>query len=308
MENNKWKISDVPDLSRKVMIVTGGNGGLGYESVKVFAENNAEVVLACRNITKGEAAKKEILNSYPNAKIDVMNLDVANFSSVRNFAEEFKNKYNRIDVLMNNAGIMMTPYSLTVDGFESQMATNHLGHFLLTGLLIDLIINTPKSRVVNISSIAHKKAKLPLDDIFYLDKKNYSPMKAYRTSKLANLLFTQQLQRAFYSIDTESIAVSAHPGVTHTNLANHLVSKSVLKVVFPIAKLFTQKPKNGALPQIRAAVDPNVKAGEYYGPSGFLEWAGKPVLVNPTKNAMSREYAQILWVESEKATNFKWSL
>ena len=195
MSKNKWTKSNIPELTGKVIIVTGGNSGLGYESVKAFAEKGAEVIMASRSLEKGSTAKKEIGNVKGN--ITVMQLDLMDFASISSFVKVFKEKYNRLDILLNNAGIMMTPYSLTKDGLEAQNGTNHFGHFALTGQLLDLIIQTPASRVVNVSSNGHKTGKMDFDNLLFEDGQDYTPMKSYARSKLANLLFTYELQRKF---------------------------------------------------------------------------------------------------------------
>lgn len=300
--NKKWTLANMPKLTGKTIIITGANNGLGFESAKVFAKNGALVVLTARTIEKAENAKVEILKNIPEANLDIFELDLMSLASIKSFAEKFRSKYYQIDILMNNAGIMMTPYRLSQDGFESQMATNHLGHFALTGLLIDLIIKTPESRIVNVSSLAHKQAKRNFNDLFFADKSNYSPMKAYAMSKIANLLFTYELQRLFDAKQIKTIAVAAHPGASHTNLGNHLVGKFFYKLLWPIAILMTQKPAVGALSQIRAAVDDTVKAGDYYGPAGFMQMGGPPVKVKSTKLSHNLEFAKILWDESEQAT------
>lgn len=297
-----WTLADMPDLSDKVIIVTGGNSGLGFESVKAFAEAGAMVVLACRSKISGENTKSTILSSNRFAKIDVMEIDLTDLFSISSFVVEFKKKYNRLNVLLNNAGIMLVPHTLTKDGFESQLGVNHLGHFALTGLLIDLIVKTPKSRVVSISSIAHDAAIMNFEDLMYKNRKEYSPMKAYRRSKMANLLFTYQLQRLFQKAGVDSIAVVAHPGISSTNLLKHIEKKWMLKAIKPLIELFIQSAAKGALCQIRAAVDENVKGGEFYGPDGKGEKKGYPVLVQSNKLSHSEEAAKKLWDLSEKLT------
>ena len=219
MSNNKWTLDNIPDLSGKIMIVTGGNSGLGYESVKALAMKGAEVVLASRSLDKGEQAKQEILKAIPEAKIVVMELDLSDLSSVINFVTAFRKNFSKLDVLLNNAGIMMTPYFKTTDGFEAQFGTNHLGHFALTGLLSDLILSTPGSRIVNVSSGAHKSGAMDFDNLQFENGRGYTPMKAYGRSKLSNLLFTYELQRKLESARKDTISVAAHPGIAMTNLA-----------------------------------------------------------------------------------------
>ena len=297
-----WTIDNIPELSGKIIVVTGGNSGLGYESVKAFAGKGAEVVLASRSTEKGEEAKAAILKDVPGGKIKVMQLDLGDLESVRSFAAAFKQGYKKLDVLLNNAGIMMTPYSTTKDGFEGQFGTNHLGHFALTGLLMDLLLNTPGSRIVNVSSGAHKSGKMDFSNLQFENGKDYSPMKAYGRSKLSNLLFTYELQRKLEAANKETIAAAAHPGIAMTNLANHLMGKFLFKILTPLFKMMAQDPAMGALPQIRASVDPSVKGGEYYGPDGKKEYKGYPVLVPSNEASHNLEDAARLWEESEKLT------
>ena len=305
MSKIKWNTDNIPELNRKVIIVTGGNSGLGYEAVLAFANKGAEVILACRSVEKGNAAMAEIEKVNPSGKIIVKALDLMDLSSVISFSADIKLKYDQLDVLLNNAGIMMTPYKTTKDGFESQMGTNHLGHFTLTGLLIDLIKRTPKSRVVNVSSNAHKWGVMDFDNLLFENGKDYTPTKAYGRSKLSNLLFTYELQRLFNQHNIDSMAEAAHPGGSMTNLGKHLENKFWYKMLMPIAGLFTHSPANGALPQIRASVDPNVKPAEYYGPDGFNEMKGDPVLVKSNKASHNLEDSKKLWEVSEKLTGVK---
>ncbi len=303
MSNKKWTIKNIPDLKGKVIIVTGGNSGLGYESVKAFAQHGAEVILTSRSTEKGETAKSNIGKVKGN--ITVLQLDLMDFASINSFTESFKKKYNRIDVLLNNAGIMTTPYFLTKDGLEAQCGTNHFGHFALTGQLFDVIKNTPDSRVVNVSSMAHKQGKMDFDNLLFENGKGYSPIKSYGRSKLMNLLFTYELQRKFEASGINSIAVAAHPGVSNTNLARYLEDKLIFKILKPLMSPFFQEAEKGALPEIRAAVDPTVKGGEYYGPNGFYEMKGYPVLVKSNAASHNLEDANKLWEISEKITGVK---
>lgn len=301
-----WTVKDIPDLSGKVIIVTGGNSGLGYESVKAFAEKGVEVILACRDLTKGESAKSQIEAEGIAGKIVVMLLDLMDLESIKSFAHEFKTRYTKLDVLLNNAGIMMSPYFLTKNGFEGQMGTNHLGHFALTGLLLDLIIKTPKSRVINVSSAAHKSGKMDFDNLLFEGGKDYSRMGAYGRSKISNLLFTYELQRQFESHGLTTLAVAAHPGGSSTNLGRYFEGKLLHKILWPLIVLAIQPPAMGALPQIRAAVDPDVKGGQYWGPDGFKEVKGYPVLVQSNEASHNQEDARKLWEMSEKLTQVRY--
>jgi len=303
MSKTKWTIENIPDLTGKVIIVTGGNSGLGFESVKAFAESGAEVVLAGRSIEKGETAKTQIMKSNPTGKIRVMKLDLMDFSSIKEFTREFREKNDQLNVLLNNAGIMTTPYFLTKDGLEAQNGTNHFGHYALTGLLMDLIVKTPGSRIVNVSSNAHKYGKMDFENLLFENGKDYTPMKSYARSKLSNLLFTYELQRAFESKVIDSIAVAAHPGASRTNLGRFLENKWWFKPLFALMAPFTQDQAQGALPQIRASVDPDVRGGEYYGPSGFGEMKGDPVLVKSNNASHNLGDAKKLWEVSQKLTS-----
>lgn len=303
MSKEKWTTSDIPDLSGKVIIVTGGNIGLGYESVKAFAEKGAEVILACRSIEKGDKAKAEIQKNGTKGKIVVMQLDLADLEGIKGFVKEFQSRYSRLDVLLNNAGIMTTPYFLTKDGFEGQMGTNHLGHYALTGSLMDLIISTPASRVVNVSSSAHKAGKMDFDNLLFDKGEGYGPMKAYGRSKLSNLLFTYELQSFFETNKIDSLALAAHPGGSQTNLDQHVNKNWWFKVLRPLFYALTQSAAMGALPEIRASVDPEAKGGQYYGPDKGM--TGYPVVVKSNKASHNSEDAKKLWEESEKLTGVK---
>ncbi|MFH2020255.1 MAG: oxidoreductase [archaeon] len=297
-----WTTDNIPDLTEKTIIVTGGNSGLGFEAVKAFSGKGADVILACRDIEKGESAKKNILKIYPDAKINVSILDLADLKSVHEFADGFKGK---IDVLLNNAGIMMCPYEKTKDGFESQLGVNHLGHFALTGLLLHKL--KKNSRIVNVSSMAHRFGNMDFDDLMF--EKGYSPQKAYGRSKLANLLFTYELKRRFDLKGIDIIPVAAHPGGSKSNLGRHLEKNLIIRILKPIVyPLFAQDTAIGALPEIRASVDPDVKSGEYYGPGGFKEMRGYPILVESNAASHNKNDAKRLWEVSERLTGVRFGV
>lgn len=307
MASTNWTTDDIPALNGKVIIVTGGNSGLGYESVKALAAKGAKVIMACRSLTRGEHARHKILEQHPTSDIEIMELDLTHLESVREFATSFTRQFTRLDVLMNNAGIMMVPYRLTKDNFESQFGTNHLGHFALTGLLLDVLKNTPGSRVVNVSSLAHRRTEIDFDNLHYPDGKGYSPMKAYSRSKLSNLLFTYELQRFFEQKGIDCKSLVAHPGVSDTNLFDHAIPTWLAKALRPLASLIIQPAALGALPQLRAAVDPASKGGEYYGPDGKGEWRGYPVIVKSNAASLNEQDARRLWEASEKFTHVIYS-
>ena len=295
-----WTLDNIENASGKTVIVTGGNSGLGYESVKAFAEKGAKVILASRSMEKGEAAKNKIGNV--SGEITVVQLDIQDFSSIDAFVDQFKQNNDRLDVLLNNAGIMMTPYFKTEEGFEGQLGTNHFGHFRLTGLLLDMVKKTPNSRVINVSSSAHAWGKMDFDNLQF-ENGGYTPMKSYGRSKLANLLFTYELQRKFEENGIDSIAVAAHPGGSKTNLSRHVEGKLLFKILGPLFNSMMMEQDQGALSQIRASVDENVKGGEYYGPhKGMRGW---PVTVESKEDSHKLEDAKKLWTASEEATKHR---
>jgi NAD(P)-dependent dehydrogenase (short-subunit alcohol dehydrogenase family) len=293
-----WTAEDIPDLTGKIAVVTGANSGIGYEMARALACKRAIVILACRNKDKGEAAVRQIDQEYPEAKAELMQLDLSDLASVRRFAGEFASHYDRLDVLINNAGIMMTPFGKTADGFELQFGTNHLGHFALTGLLLDLIIRARKARVITISSGGHRFGAIDFDDLN--GEKNYDRAKAYSQSKLANLLFTYELQRRFEGARVDTIAVAAHPGWTATNLAAHW------RMVRVLTPFIGQKPKMGALPALYAAVAPDVQGGDYYGPRGWQELRGYPTKVKSSQRSYDAAVAAQLWTVSEELTGVRY--
>ncbi len=297
-----WSTEKIPDLTGKVIVITGANSGIGFEAAKEFARKGARIILASRNKNKAEAALSQIQTEIPGSQAEILQLDLANLRSVQQFADRFNKKYDRLDILLNNAGIMMVPYGKTKDGFEKQFGTNHLGHFALTGLLIDLLLKTPGSRVVNISSNAHQFGEMNFSNLMNEDGEGYSSQKAYGRSKLANLLFTYGLQRRFNALEVDTIALAAHPGISNTNIAAHIFKRWRLRILQPLMGLMLQSAAMGALPGIRAAVDPQVKGGEYFGPDGSRERSGYPVVVLSNESSYNLENALQLWEISEKLT------
>lgn len=300
--SENWTAEDMPDLTGKVIIVTGANSGIGFEAAKEFARKGAQTILACRSMDKAQSALDKIRAEIPDAPAEIMQLDLASLESVRQFAAAFKAKYDRLDVLVNNAGIMMVPYGTTEDGFERQFGTNHLGHFALTGHLIEMLLNTPGSRVVNISSGGHRFGEMDFDNLMYEGGNGYSTIAAYGRSKLANLLFTYELQRRFDAVGANALSVAAHPGTSRTNLTGHMEDRWYFKLFTPLMPLLLQSAAMGALPTIRAAVDPNVSGGQYFGPDGVREQRGYPVLVESNEASHNEANARRLWQVSEQLT------
>ena len=304
MSNVRWTADTIPHLTDKVAIITGANSGLGYESALALAGKGAQVVIASRNQDKAKTARDAIYNAHPNAILDIIQLDLANLESVQRFAETFTTKYDRLDILMNNAGVMALPPRKTTDGFEMQFGTNHLGHFALTGRLLDLILATPNARVVTVSSSLHRQGKMNFDDL--QSEENYAKWDAYAQSKLANLLFAFELQRKLEAVDSSTISVGAHPGYSGTNLQTtgpDMEGSQIRRVMMKVANvLFSQSAAMGALPQLYAAVGPDVKGGEYYGPGGLMEMRGYPTRVKANDQAYDNESAARLWTISKQLT------
>lgn len=300
MSSTNWTTDNIPDQSARVVLITGANSGIGYEAAKALTAKGAEVILAVRDMAKGETAKAEILTHDHKAKVKVALIDLTSLQSVKAFAAKFTQEYQRLDLLINNAGIMIPPYSRTVDGFESQMGTNHLGHFALTAQLFDLLDKTPDSRIVNISSGAHNAGNLNFDD-FHWEKRRYFAWRAYGDSKIANLYFTFELKRLLEKRGSAVKAVAAHPGYTATELQK----TTFLKI---LNYLLAQPAHMGALPTLMAAVDPSINSGDYIGPSHFREMRGYPKMVSPNKLAQDRDIATKLWSVSEELTGVEFNI
>ncbi len=299
-----WTLEEVKSLKGKNIIITGGNSGLGYEAVKMLVKKDAKVIMASRSIERGEASVKKIKETYPNADIDVLQLDLASKKSIKNFVSEYQKKYQKIDVLLNNAGIMTTPYGLTADGLEQQQGVNHFGHFYLTALLFKMIKNTPNSRVVSVSSIAHRGGNLNFDNMFYSDGKKYSKVGAYSRSKLQNLLFTYELDRRVQEKNLDVKVLVAHPGVASTNLGRHIKSnKTIEKSIKRFQKIFSHTAADGALSLVRACLDENAKSGEFYGPKGFMGMRGVPHKAKSNKKSHNPKMQKQLWTFSEEVMN-----
>lgn len=301
----KWIETDIGDLTGKVAIVTGANSGLGFETSRALLAAGAHVVMTMRTAEKAEIARTALLASLGKVSLETMILDLADLESIRRFSETFHKKHSRLDLLINNAGIMMTDAQLTIDGFESQLGTNHLGHFALTGHLLDLITATPGARVVSLSSLAHRWGFMEFGNLMF-QKGSYTPRAAYGRSKLANLLFMYELQRRFETAGVNAISVAAHPGTAGTGLADHLFSRWYLRPLKALVFLGIQSPKQGARPSLRAATDPSLTGGEYFGPSGRKQYRGAPVLVESNLASHSEPDAAKLWMESERLTGIKY--
>ncbi|TGD89022.1 SDR family NAD(P)-dependent oxidoreductase [Mycolicibacterium sp. CH28] len=307
MATHHWTEADVPDQSGRVAIVTGSNSGLGFDTARVLAQHGAKVVMAVRDTAKGAAAAAQIRKAAPAADLAVRKLDLGSLASVREAAAEIGAAYPRIDLLINNAGVMYPPKQTTVDGFELQFGTNHLGHFAFTGLLLNNLLPVDGSRVVVVASIAHTiRAKIAFDDLQW-EHRRYERVAAYGQSKLANLMFAYELQRRLAAANAKTIAVAAHPGVSNTELIRHVPGSSLPGVKL-LAGLVLNSPELGALPTLRAATDPAVVGGQYYGPDGFRELRGYPILVNSSSQSHDRDIQQRLWTVSEELTGVSFNI
>ncbi|WP_431234954.1 SDR family NAD(P)-dependent oxidoreductase [Mycolicibacterium psychrotolerans] len=304
MSAQKWTEADVPDQSGRIAIVTGSNTGLGFDTARVLAQHGAQVVMAVRDTAKGDAAAAEIRRAAPGAEVTVHKLDLGSLASVREAAAELGSAYPRIDLLINNAGVMYPPKQTTADGFELQFGTNHLGHFALTGLLLNNLLGVDGSRVVVVASVAHNiRAKIAFDDLQW-ERRSYERVASYGQSKLANLMFAYELQRRLAAAGAKTIAVAAHPGVSDTELIRHVPGSSLPGVKL-ISGLLLNSAEMGALATLRAATDPSVTGGQYYGPDGFRELRGHPKLVSSSNQSHDRNVQQRLWAVSEELTGVK---
>lgn len=299
MKNEKWNTENILSQKGRIVIVTGSSSGIGYETARVLANKQASVIIAVRNLDKGNKALAKIIQQNKDADVQVMELDLANLASVKNFAENFQKNYSRLDLLINNAGVMIPPYAKTTDGFELQFGTNHLGHFALTGQLLKLLISTQGSRIVNVSSGAHNFGKIDFDDLNW-EKRNYAQWTAYGDSKLANLYFTYELDRKLKEQGINTLVTASHPGWTATELQR--TAGDVMKYLNGI---FAQNITMGALPTLRAAIEEGLKGAEYFGPNGFMEIGGYPVQVESNELSKDRAIAQKLWEVSEQLTSVK---
>lgn len=299
-----WDESQVPDMQGKTIVITGANSGIGYEAATILAGRGAEIVMAVRNYEKGQKALQAIQNVHPSAKLQLMRLDLSELASIRHFAEEFRQNHHQLSILINNAGVMMPPYSRTQDGFELQFGSNHLGHFALTGLLLPQLLATPHARIVTLSSIAAYAGKIDFDNLD--GSKGYRSFKFYSQSKLANMLFARELQLRLAQHQVDTISVACHPGFTHTNLASRGSGKPVSGIFGLLSRSFGQKALMGALPTLYAATSPTIHGGEYVGPDGKGGRKGYPKLDDHIDKLYQADISQRLWTLSESLTGVQY--
>ncbi|MGI8863153.1 MAG: oxidoreductase [Solirubrobacteraceae bacterium] len=296
----KWTAADIPDQTGRLAVVTGANSGLGLITAQELARAGANVVIACRNLGKGEQAAAQIRRSVPAAKLDLRELDLADLSSVSAFADNLHSEHGTLDLLVNNAGVMAPPRRLTRDGFESQIGTNHLGHFALTGRLLDQLLAASEPRVVTLSSGAHRLGKISLEDL--QSEHGYNNWRAYGQSKLANLMFCFELQRRATEAGVALRSVAAHPGYAATNLQFAGPSRFYEKAIMGVAnKVIAQSAEMGALPTLYAATA-DVPGGTFVGPDGLTQQRGYPHVVTGASKAYDEEIWRKLWERSEELT------
>jgi NAD(P)-dependent dehydrogenase (short-subunit alcohol dehydrogenase family) len=301
-----WTTKQIPSQAGKIAIVTGANSGIGYHTALELARAGATVILGCRNAQKAEAAKAKILAAIPLAQVEIAKLDMADLESIKSFAEAFVAGGRKLDLLINNAGVMGFPTrNATAQGFEAQFGTNHLGHFALTGELMPALLKTPGSRVVTVASIAHKGGRMRYEDPNW--ERAYDPRKAYQQSKLANILFGLELDRRLKRAGAHVSSILAHPGVATTNIVTNGMGESLKTNLVNFAlKFLAQSEERGALPTLYAATSPEAQSGHYYGPDGIAEIKGNPVETKPKPHALDPVSAARLWHISEQMTGVEY--
>jgi len=306
---SRWTAEDVPDQRGRTIVITGANTGIGFEAALVLARRGANVVLACRNPQRAADAQARIAAAASAGKVSTLQLDLASLAAVRRAAEQLRAEHPRIDVLVNNAGGVRPRHEVTEDGFEMTLATNHLGPFAFTGLVLDRLLETPGSRIVTVSSIGHRRGAIDFDDLHAEREYRFQP--AYFQAKLANLMFTYELQRRLALAGARTVAVAAHPGNARTEFGRDM--PAIVRVAMsPHLRLLTswllQSPQMGALPSLRAATDPSARGGEYYGPPGRAQFTGYPAGVESSDRSHDVEAQRRLWQESERLTGITYGL
>jgi len=308
-QRQRWTEASLPRLRGKTAVVTGANTGLGFQTARLLATHGAAVVLACRNPAKAATAAGQLRRLAPGAQVQTLELDLAALDSVRAAAQWLRAGYPRLDLLINNAGGVNPRFRRSADGFETTLATNHLGPFAFTGLVLDRLLAAPAARIVTVSSVGHRRGAIHLDDLNF--DRGYRYQHAYFQSKLANLMFTFELQRRLAAAGAAAIAVAAHPGNARTDFGRDLpaVARAVLS---PRLRALTfwllQPPEIAALAIARAAADPAVRGGDYYGPGGFQEWTGYPDRAQPSARARDQDVQLQLWQRSEQLTGVSYDL
>jgi NAD(P)-dependent dehydrogenase (short-subunit alcohol dehydrogenase family) len=301
--SEKWTAAEIPDQSGRVALVTGANSGLGFVTARELARAGARVVMACRNEVKGREAVRAVEVRAPGAAVELELLDLASLESVRAFAERMGESHPEIDLLINNAGVMAPPRTETADGFELQLGTNHLGHFALTGLLLESLEGREDARIVTLSSGAHRGGRIAFDNLD--GRRHYFRWSAYSQSKLANLMFALELDRRLRAAGSSVKSLAAHPGWSATNLQTSGPPRLDAVLMAPVNRFYAQSDEMGALCTLYAATVPGLDGGTYIGPDGLGEMRGHPTRVSPSKTARDEEQARRLWEVSEERTGVR---
>ncbi len=303
-----WTEKDIPSLKGKTIFITGANSGIGFHKARHLAKNNAQIIIGARSLERGNQAREKIVDEYKEADISVVQLDLGSKSSIEQCATYIKAKHKKIDVLLNNAGIMTTPYHPTENGFESQIGVNHLGHFYLTYLLFDLLKESNDARIINTASIAHNFGSIKPSSFVYKDDNRYNKQKAYAQSKLANLLFTYKLARMVDNSNLNIKVLASHPGISKTNLGRHIRGNFFTEFVLWFAGILRQPGAKGSLPGLLATVDENAINGDYYGPRGLFHTKGYPKKQKSNRKSQNEKLQDTLWIESERMLDIQFSL
>lgn len=309
--SNDWTLQDIPDQTGRVAVVTGANSGIGLETARELARKGARVVLACRSEARANEALADIRAELPDAQAEFECLDLADLEQLPAFVAAFRERFDRLDLLINNAGVMVPPAGKTKQGFELQLGVNHLGHYALTGRLLDLLLATPGARVVNVSSTAHRGGRIDFDDLDF-ESRGYQAMRAYGQSKLANLLFTYELERRLDAADRDTLCAACHPGWAATNLqfqGARMDGSTLMERLADLGnRLFSQDAAMGSLPTLYAATAPDVEGGDYIGPNRMFETWGHPTRVGTSARARDEHDATRLWELSEELTGVRFAI
>jgi NAD(P)-dependent dehydrogenase (short-subunit alcohol dehydrogenase family) len=304
----RWTADDLPDLSDRVIVVTGANSGLGYQTARALVRQGAHVIMACRSLERAQQAAERIEDERAAGHAEPWALDLASLASIETFAERMAAQHDELHALCNNAGVMALPYCTTADGFEMQLGTNHLGHYALTGRLLPLLLAAEGSRVVTVSSLVHRMGRMRWDDL--QSERRYDKWQAYGQSKLANLLFTFELQRRLSAAKVETIAVACHPGYSSSNLhlaGPRMTGSSLAGRMMSLAnRVAAQSAEMGALPSLYALTADDVQGGDFVGPGGPMQIWGYPTKVEPAAMAKDTELAAELWAVSQRLTGVRY--
>lgn len=307
-EQRDWGLADAPDQSGRTAVITGANSGIGLETARGLAALGARVVMACRNPSSAEEARAEVMSALPDAQIDIVTLDLSDLGSVRTAADQLRHRCETVDLIVANAGVLAPARQQTPDGLEMDLGTNFVGHFAFIGELLPRV--PAGGRVVTVGSVAHRRGRIDFDDLAMA--RRFRVSRAYARSKYAQMVFAVELDRRLQAADRPVLSVMAHPGASRTGVMRG--HNRFLQWGFhspktrPLVRQFIQEPVDGALPTLRAAVDPAVRGGQYYGPAGRLQFTGPPVLVTPKDTVFDRDVARRLWAAATELSGVSYEV